>query len=133
MSNVNYYTTDRVEGWDGRINMRSVPGALDILELTRPLPCGEGEVPVGFQWNGASVGILRKVLFLGFPKWKHPIASCRHDWRCEHAETAAQRKFADQRFYADVGIGGTRWEQIKGYLGVRVGAWLGIGWKQEEA
>lgn len=125
----NYFSGDIETDWDGRIYMRSVPGKLDVLELTKPLPCGNGLIPVEYQWNGASSGVLRKVLILNFPKWKHPIATCRHDWRCEHAKTAEERKFADQMFRKDVGKGGTKWEQTKGYIGVRIGAMFGIGGK----
>lgn len=123
----NYFTEDVLDGWDGRIYMCSVPGKPDYRELTKPLPCGDGEIPVGYQWNGASSGIFRKVLILNFPKWKHPISSCRHDFRCERATSAEDRKFADERFKVDVGKGGTRWEQIKGFFGVRVGALFGVG------
>ncbi|MCF6265245.1 MAG: hypothetical protein L3J57_01715 [Desulfuromusa sp.] len=123
----NFFIDDIETGWDGRIYMRSVPGKLDVLELTRPLPCGNGLVPAGYQWNGASSGILRNLPIVNFPKWKHPIATCRHDWRCAHTKTKKQRKIADQMFRADVGQGGTRWEQIKGYLGVRLGALFGVG------
>lgn len=123
----NYFTEDNETGWDGRIYMRSVPGQLDVMELTRPLPCGDGEIPVGYRSNGASSGIFRRLLFLNFPKWKHPIASFRHDFRCERATSSEDRKFADKRYRIDVGKGGTKWEQVKGYLGVRTGALFGIG------
>jgi hypothetical protein len=124
-----YFIDDIETGWDGRIYMRSVPGRLNVLELTQPLPCGNGLIPVGFRWNGASSGIFQKLIVLNFPKWKHPIATCRHDFRCERATSAADRKFADQRFRIDVGQGGTKWEQIKGYVGVRIGALFGVGQK----
>ncbi|MCD6526138.1 MAG: hypothetical protein J7K75_03995 [Desulfuromonas sp.] len=120
----NWFMCNKLEGWDGRIYMRSVPGQLDVLELTQPLPCGDGKIEAGYRWNGASVGPLRKVPMLGFPKWKHPIATCRHDWRCEQAKTEEERLFADQEFMVDVGRGGTAWEQMKGYFGVRLGAFF---------
>ncbi|WP_321367627.1 hypothetical protein [uncultured Desulfuromusa sp.] len=123
----NFFIDDIETGWDGRIYMRSVPGKLDVLELTQPLPCGNGMIPVGFRWNGASSGIFAKVLILNFPKWKHPIATCRHDWRCEKATSKEQRAFADKRFRVDVGKGGTKWEQVKGFSGVRIGAMFGVG------
>ncbi len=127
-----WFTNDSCAGWDGRICLGTIPGRVDWRELLANLPCGDGEIPAGFVWNGASSGVLRYGGFLAFPKWKHPIATCRHDWRCAHAQTKQQRKFADQAFYRDVGIGGTKWEQIKGYIGVRIGAWLGIGSQKEQ-
>ena len=123
MSNSVYFKPDNTEGWDGHIYMTNVrdgeKDVLDYLQLTRPLPCGEGLIPAGYRWNGASVGPLRRY----FPKWKHPIATCRHDWRCDLAKTAEQREFGDAQFKIDVGHGGTKWEQIKGYYGVRLGSW----------
>lgn len=82
-------------------------------------------IPVGFEWNGSSSGLLAPI----FPQWNHPIASCRHDWRCEHAENAAVRKWADEQFEKDVGE--TSWWITKklGYAGVRIGALFGVGSK----
>ena len=132
MSLANYYMDDIESGWDGRIYMRSVPGELDVLELTKPLPCGNSMIYPGYRWNGASSGIMRKVVLLNFPKWKHPIATCRHDFRCENAKNAEQRAFADKRFRIDVGKGGTKWEQVKGFIGVRIGAMFGVGSSYED-
>ena len=117
--------------WDGEIKLSSIKGKVDWRRLTMPLPCGDGAVEVDFTYNGASSGILRHIPLLGFPKWKHPIATGRHDKRCAVANLIKEtdpklyqwmRKFADDEFFKDVGIGGTRWEQAKGWLGVRVGA-----------
>jgi hypothetical protein len=110
-------------GWDKLIHCSSlglVDGKykLDWLQLDQPLPCGDELIPIGFKWNGASVGPLRRI----FPKWKHPIATCRHDRRCEEALTVEERLFADQEFKRDVLRGGTRWEANKGYMAVRLGA-----------
>jgi len=82
-------------------------------------------IPVGFEWNGSSSGLLAPI----FPQWNHPIASCRHDWRCEHAENAKVRKWADEQFEKDVGE--TSWWITKklGYVGVRIGALFGVGSK----
>jgi len=113
-------------GWDGRIHMQSVPNKLNWLELSRPLPCGDSYIPANFRWNGASSGLFEKLIILNFPKWKHPIASCRHDWRCLKARTKKERAIADKLFYNDIGEGGTKWEQIKGYIGVRIGAFFGV-------
>lgn len=128
----NYFvkeTEEVLKYWDGCVWTKTVKGDLGCRELTKALPCGEGFIPAGFRWDGASVGMFEYLYFLSFPKWKHPIASCRHDWRCAKAKTKEERKIADKLFKEDVAIGGTKWEQIKGYAGVRVGAWLGIGGK----
>ena len=112
-------------GWDRHIQMQNVieddgiTVRTDWMELTATLPCGDELIPIGFRWNGASVGPLRRF----FPKWKHPIATCRHDARCAAALTVEERKFADREFFRDVGKGGTKWEQLKGYSAVRLGAY----------
>ena len=114
--------TDTVlKNWNRTINMSFVEDYPDWAELDAELPCGDGWIPSGFQWNGASVGLLRHIPFLGFPKWKHPIATCRHDFRCQHAKTWMDRRISDNLFWYDVALGGTRWEQIKGYAGVTLG------------
>ena len=112
------------------IYMRNVPGRPLNRALTQPLECmsisGEmEEIPAGFEWNGSSVPWI----FQGFfPRHNHPIASCRHDWRCLHALTGEERLFADQEFKKDVGLTSWKITALVGYAGVRIGAWLGIGW-----
>ncbi|WP_316348479.1 hypothetical protein [Desulfuromonas acetoxidans] len=118
---------DTSTSWDGVIHCSTIPGYPDHRRLDKPIPCGDGLIMPGFVWNGASVGVMRYAGILSFPKWKHPISTCRHDLRCSLAKNRSQRKFADQQFRRDVGIGGTKWEQIKGYLGVRIGALFGVG------
>lgn len=118
----NFFTENILEGWDCRLYENTIVGKPDHRQLSKPLPCGNSVVPVGFVWNGASVGALRYAGFLAFPKWKHPIATCRHDWRCGLAKTKKERRFADEEFQRDVARTGTRWERIKGYAGVRIGA-----------
>ena len=119
--------------WDGELKMSTIAGVPDWRYLTRSVPCGNGLIPIEYNFNGASVGLLRHIPFFGFPKWKHPIATCRHDWRCDIAEQykisnppeyRRLRKIADEMFREDVGKGGTKWEQRKGYVGVRIGAML---------
>lgn len=112
-----------------RITMQSVPGKPNHRELFLPLPCidEDGEfnvIPQGFIWNGSSVPFGFNAMF---PRHRHPIASCRHDWRCSRAKNKAERKFADKQFEKDVGK--TSWWVTKkaGYLGVRIGALFGIG------
>lgn len=109
--------------------MCTVPGKPHHRKLTAPLKYVKfggdvGLIPVGFEWDGSSVPwIFQRV----FPRHRHPIASCRHDWRCRHAKSREERLFADQEFRRDVRT--TSWwitAQV-GYIGVRVGAYLGIG------
>ena len=84
----------------------------------------QGMIPAGFEWDGSSVPVLLQGIF---PRHRHPIASCRHDWRCRRAVNAEQRKWADEEFRKDVGE--TSWWITKqiGYLGVRIGAMFGVG------
>lgn len=125
---INFFVKEKDRpDWDGHIYMRDVKKTADIMQLTEPLPCGEGEIPIGWIWDGSSSGPLRHMPLIGFPKWKHPIASCRHDFRCSIAKTKEERKIADELFREDVGIRGSKWEQFKGYWGVRIGAVFGIG------
>jgi len=104
--------------WNGAIVSRVEPYDIDMMVLLAPIPCGDHWIPALYKWNGASVGPLRWL----FPKWKHPVATCRHDYRCQKAKYWYQRKIADVLFYRDVGVRGTKYEQIIGYTGVRLGA-----------
>lgn len=111
------------------IYMQNVPGKPLHRELSKPLPCKQrngalGKIPAGFVWDGSSVPRFFQRIF---PRHRHPIASCRHDWRCRNAKNAAQRKWADEQFREDVGK--TSWWITKqvGYVGVRVGAFFGVG------
>jgi len=111
------------------IYMRNVPGSPKHRALTAPLVCKnrdgtEGEIPSEFIWDGSSVPFLFSSIF---PRHEHPIASCRHDWRCRYARSPEERAWADKEFELDVGT--TSWWITKkvGYIGVRIGAFLGIG------
>jgi hypothetical protein len=116
--------------WDGHIAMQNViengKVVKDWMELTKPLPCGDELLPIKFKWNGASVGPLRFV----FPKWKHPVATGRHDARCGAALTWEERLFADKEFKEDVRTNGSWWEIHAGYAAVRAGARL-AKWRGE--
>lgn len=111
------------------IHMRNVPGNAKLRALDAPLICFNrdgsiGYIPKDFQWDGSSVPwIFQRV----FPRHNHPIASCRHDWRCLRAKNAEERKWADEQFRKDVAT--TSWPITAsiGYIGVRIGAYLGIG------
>lgn len=111
------------------IVMRNVPGKPLHRALWLPLSCPSfdgaiGQVPAGFEWDGSSVPwIFQRI----FPRHNHPIASCRHDWRCRNAKSAAERAWADREFEKDVATT-SWWITAKlGYLGVRIGAALGVG------
>ena len=113
------------------IHMRNVPGYGELRALDLALPYTKqngtpGLIPVDFEWDGSSSPWpLRGV----FPRHRHPVASCRHDFRCCKAKNKAERAFADKEFEKDVGA--TSWWITKkvGYYGVRIGALLGIGCK----
>lgn len=119
-----FFEENVLDGWDGHIYMRNIKGDGDKRQLTRPLPCGSGEIPTDFVWDGSSTPFIFRGLF---PRHNHPIASCRHDWRCKHARNAAERKFADREFRKDVGRTSWKITEVVGYLGVRAGAMLGVG------
>ena len=97
--------------------------------LTQPHYCpgmnGEQDIiPSDFEWDGSSVPYLLQFVI---QRHRHPVASCRHDYRCRKAKNAAERKWADSQYEKDVGS--TSWWITKklGYLGVRVGAIFGVG------
>lgn len=111
------------------IFMRNVPGSPLERALTAPLLVegfdGSPDlIPTGFTWDGSSVPLVVQGIF---PRHRHPIASCRHDWRCQNAKNAQERKIADEEFQKDVGA--TSWWITKkvGYIGVRIGATFGVG------
>ena len=112
-----------------KIYMSNVEGKPNHRALTEPLVCEHWDgsikyIPEGFEWDGSSVPVVFQGLF---PRFRHPVSSCRHDFRCRNAKNKTERKWADQQFEKDVGK--TSWYLTKkmGYLGVRVGALLGIG------
>jgi len=114
------------------IHMRNVPGGKGKLRaLDKPLYCknmdgSDGYIPANFKWNGASSGFFT----FAFPRHNHPIATCRHDFRCQNAKTPKERKFADKQFKVDVGTTSSKITQNMGYLGVRIGSFFGIGWSK---
>ena len=128
-----------LEGWDKSASLKTCPVQLDYMLVVEPLPCGDNYIHPVYRYDGASSGPLRNVPLLGFAKWRHPIATARHDFRIDLAERlyaqnliAAKeydelRKVADKLFKKDIAIGQTSktrsaWEQTKGYIGVRIGA-----------
>jgi hypothetical protein len=109
---------------DGEIHMRSVSGKPLNRALDESLDCGEGECEIDFEWDGSSVPWLFRGLF---PRHRHPKASCRHDKRCRNAKTKEERAFADKEFRSDVGKTSWKITSTLGYVGVRVGAFFGVG------
>jgi len=106
------------------IYMRNVEGQPDHRALTAPLVCDDEYIPIDFTWDGSSVPRL----FQGFfPRHRHPVASCRHDFRCGRAKNKAERAYADKQFEIDVGKTSWKITSKVGYLGVRIGAFFGIG------
>lgn len=106
--------------------MRTVVGKPDMRALTWPLLCKtiDGEdayIPIDFEWDGSSSPFLVRGIF---PRHRHPVASCRHDYRCRNG---VDRAWSDKEFRKDVAA--TSWPITAwfGYAGVRIGALLGIG------
>jgi len=111
------------------IHMRNVPGTDSGRALDAPLGCEMMDgtidlIPTDFIWDGNSTPFLVRPLF---PRHNHPIASCRHDYRCGKARNDAERLFADQQFKKDVGTTSWKITAMIGYIGVRIGAFFGVG------
>ena len=111
------------------VYMRTVNEQPKMRALTAPLLChtqkGAREfIPAGFIWDGSSVPRLFQGLF---PRHRHPIASCRHDYRCGKAKNKADREFADWQFRNDVNKTSWKITSEVAYMGVRIGAFFGIG------
>jgi hypothetical protein len=135
------------------IHMRNVPVKDDYRALDAPLICkmwpgwlGSEEIPKDFEWDGSSIELdaekkpwyirwpvaiaVAPINFFNraiFPRWKHPIASARHDWRCKNAKNKAHRKWSDYEFEKDVDTTSWKITSKAGLAGVRAGAMFGIG------
>lgn len=111
------------------IYMCNVPGKPLLRTLTKPIEClmwdGSTElIPIGFSWDGSSVPWIFQGLF---PRHRHPIASCKHDYRCNKAKNKTQRAWNDKQFKSDVDMTSWKITSLIGYVGVRIGAFFGIG------
>ena len=111
------------------IYMRNVPGQPKMRALTRALPCvmpngAIDMIPINFTWDGSSVFFIIQGFF---PRHRHPIASCKHDYRCGKAKNKKERLFADKQFKIDVRTTSWKITAWSGYMGVRVGAFFGVG------
>lgn len=110
----------------------------DIEVVTKEFTYRGITVPVGFAFDGASAPRFFWGIIPPFKRTKK--AACIHDWNCRNAESPADRKAADLMFYRmlrEVKVidkktgrekhGINRARCIIGYLGVRIGSYLGIG------
>jgi hypothetical protein len=110
----------------------------DLEVLTREYIWRGIIVPIGFAFDGASAPRIFWFIIPPFKRTKK--AACIHDWLCRGAKNMKERKVADEAFYKalrEVRIidkktgreksGIARWRCQLGYLGVRVGAYMGIG------
>jgi len=104
--------------------MRNVDVKPKMRALTRPLSCGDDNIPIGFMWDGSSVPWFLQGIF---HRHRHPVASCRHDFRCKKAKNKADRLYADEQFKIDVKKTSWAITSALGYTGVRIGAFFGIG------
>jgi len=83
--------------------------------------------PVGFEFDGASSPTFA---WWVIPRmYKMLKASCRHDWACLNARNWRERLLADIVFFlmAFYTEGLALWRCLFGLIGVRIGAYLGIG------
>jgi len=104
------------------------------LVLTHPFTFNGITIPVGFTWNGASSPNTPLLRFIAPKFYKNIIASAVHDWLCSLAQNPKERAKADKYYYLikkyiekDNNI-----RCILGLWGVRIGAFLGIGVKDDE-
>lgn len=83
-------------------------------------------VPKGFEFDGASAP--RPLYFIIPPYKKTKKAACVHDWNCRNARDREERLIADRLFYKMLTEGGINKVRASlGYIGVRIGYYLGIG------
>ena len=115
-------------------------------ELTKPFIFKGEEVPIGYRWNGAN---SPRWAWCVISPWKHPKASCWHDFKCDQAqqsmararnaptqylkiifenEAMAMRKQADKDFGLMVGNSDGKIIGGMGKAGVRLGSLIGKGW-----
>jgi hypothetical protein len=122
------------EGTGRTLYFSTVPGKPIHRALTETHACTmpDGtteEIPIDWTWDGSSIfWLIARV----FPRWRHPIASCEHDYGCAKAKNKEERKFHDEKF--QVTVGNTSWWITKkfGFFGVRIGSFFGIGNHFEE-
>lgn len=145
---VNYFMPEPPEllaQWDGEIKMAAVKGCLSHKQLLEPIPCGNSWIPLPFKWDGSSNPRFLSPLI---PKWRHPVFSAKHDFRCKiirqlrrdgmsWREAMKLRKIADKLGREDIMIGQKsklvgETEAFIAYIGVRLGAYIGAGMRPEK-
>ena len=97
------------------------------LKLTAPFRAYGMTAPSGYIFNGAS---SPRFAWWIIPRmYKMLKASCRHDWACENARNWWERLLADIVFFlmAFYTERLALWRCLFGLIGVRIGAFLGIG------
>lgn len=94
--------------------------------LIRPFVYKGITVPIGFTFDGASTPRIFWSIIPPYKKTKK--AACVHDWLCIHAKNKKDRLKADKIFYGMLKEAGlSRYRCILGYIGVRIGALIGVG------
>lgn len=80
----------------------------------------------GFIWDGASAPVLATIII---PRAHGTLEfSCLHDYLCRNAKSAEERKEADRLATEYLSHKkGFRFRSKLGYVGVRIGAMLGVG------
>lgn len=98
----------------------------DFEILAEPFTAYGVTVPPGFRFDGASAP---RVFWSVIPPFKGTKkAACVHDWLCKNAKGPLDRHIADLLFYImllEAGLNRVR--SFIGYMGVRIGAFFGIG------
>lgn len=98
----------------------------NVETLTEDFTAHGTTVPKGFTFDGASAPRLFWGIIPPFKCTKK--AACLHDWNCRNAQDASDRKMADKLFHTmllEAGLSKAR--ALIGYIGVRLGARIGIG------
>lgn len=101
----------------------------EYLTLATPYNFNGTVIPLGFRWNGASSPNTPLARFIAPKFYKNIKASCVHDYLCLHAKNSADRASADYIYFL-IKKYIEKDQPIRcalGLLGVRIGAWLGIG------
>jgi len=117
------------------IKFSNIPGKPGYWKLDEGILIYSEFIPEGFESDGNSVWrILRPII----GQVDHPVAFFYHDWKCREARAerrnghfwkAMKIRFEGDIIYAKL-VGHTAWftTALAGFVGVRIGSLLGIGW-----
>lgn len=110
----------------------------DLEVVTKEFKYRDIIVPIGFSFDGASAPRIFWGIIPPFKRTKK--AACVHDWLCRNAKGPSDRKYADRIFYQmlkevrvidkETGREKPGLNKVRcalGYIGVRIGSYLGIG------